>query len=374
MQEATGSAVDSQRVPRVWLVLGDKAGDNVQARSLAGALPWPFIEKHVVPLPQWSTKKPKLEPSIDHLDLDRTDPLEGPWPDLVVTVGRVPTRCALWIKHQTRGACRLVVIGKPRGAIDAFDLVVVASHYVIGPRPNVVQHELPLMFTDETALEEAKRIWAPRLDALPRPLVALMLGGGTRGLILDGAAAERIHDEALSEAENRGGSLFVTTSRRTAPDVVERVRARVRDADRFFAFDVGAKPEDNPYRGLLALADHFVVTLDSLSMLVDVARLGGGLSIAPLDRRASPAEEALIRLRLWRRLDPRHDPIPTSGFEGRLMMHLGRPVHARDMSAVPRSLVARGRAGWLGDPWTEPSGAIDDERERIAARVRALLA
>ena len=41
-------------------------------------------------------------------------------------------------------------------------------------------------------------------------------------------------------------------------------------------------PIENPYQGLLALADHFVVTTDSLSMMVEVARLGRPLSLFAL--------------------------------------------------------------------------------------------
>ena len=104
-------------------------------------------------------------------------------------------------------------------------------------------------------------------------------------------------------------------------------------------FDQGG---DNPYRALLACADRFVVTSDSLSMMAEVARLGHTLAIFTL----SPSR---WRLGAW----------------------LRRP---RNLDALPALLFARGLAVPLGEPFQPPAGPPPDELAEVAARIRALVA
>ena len=48
-------------------------------------------------------------------------------------------------------------------------------------------------------------------------------------------------------------------------------------------------------------------------------------------------------------------------------------MHSRDLSAIPRWLVERGRAVWLGDPPTVPPPFEDEALAAIAARIRAMV-
>ena len=115
--------------PRVWLVLGDKRGDNAQVEVLADALGWPCERKQLVLEPEWVQRKPRVAASLHHLDLERSSRLEPPWPDLVLTIGRRPSMAALWIREQSGGRTRIALIGKPyqvdqlarrlRGLLDA---------------------------------------------------------------------------------------------------------------------------------------------------------------------------------------------------------------------------------------------------------------
>jgi hypothetical protein len=141
---------------------------------------------------------------------------------------------------------------------------------------------------------------------------------------------------------------------------------------RLHVFDANAPPAENPYLALLGLADHFIVTTDSLSMMVEVVDVGKSLALVPLASDAGVFERALERLGLVRPLDPRRDPIPAGGFLVRSLHRLGLPIHTRDLSAIPRRLVERGLASWLGDPRIRPEPGAGDELERIVQRVRRL--
>ena len=76
--------------PRTWVILSDKRGDNGQVDTIVDALPWPVEHKYVHMKPEWVLGKPRYRPSLDHLDLAQSDPIEGPWPDLILTVGGAP--------------------------------------------------------------------------------------------------------------------------------------------------------------------------------------------------------------------------------------------------------------------------------------------
>jgi len=370
--EAAGSERPANS-PRVWLLLGEKRGDNAQIVNLADAIGWDYEVRNVLVKPEWVTGKPRVKPRLDHVDLSRSDPIEGPWPDLVITAGRRLSCVALFIKRASGGSTRLVMVGKPRRLLDEFDLIVVGRHYAVSPAPNVVFHDLPLMQVDPVALDAAKSVWQSRLDEMPKPLTALMVGGPTGGLRFDLDTARDLFEKTLSSVTESGGSLYITTSRRTPPDIVEMLRRDCPSNARLFVFDSDASASDNPYHGLLGLADRFVVTTDSASMMVEVARLARTLAIYPLESETGAFERGLVALRLVRPLSPRTDPQPGGGLRAHMLYRMGRPIHSRDLSAIPRLLVEKGLASWLGDPWVEPGVFEDDELERIAIRIRALV-
>lgn len=324
--------------PRVWLVVGEKPGDNAQVRVIADALGWPFEERHVAMQAPWVRGKPRVRPSLGHVDAERSDPLRPPWPDLVVTIGRRLSMVALWIRQQSGDRTRLVLVGKPRRLARRFDLIVASAQYRAGNRRNVLRLGLPLMRVDEAAVDAAAAAWRERLSQLPRPLVAVLVGGPTKPVRFDAAVARRLAEQLASLAASSRGSLYATTSRRTPPEVVEALAAALPAGTPLYRWRPDAR--DNPYLALLGSADRFVVTSDSPTMMLEVARLGRPLAIFVLPQS---------RGRFWR--------------------GLGR---GRDLEAIPRLLLARGSAVRLGEPFLESVAPPSDELPRVIARIRAL--
>lgn len=363
-----------QSAPLVWLLLGEKRGDNGQVEALARELGWPTVAKHVFVHPQWREGKPRVRPNLDHIDLANSDALEGPWPDLVITAGRRLSSVALWIKEQSQGQTKMVLVGKPRRLLEQVDLAIIAAHYTLPEGPNVIRHDLPFMEVGAERLAEATQTWRPKLADLRRPLVALMVGGRTGGLHFDAEVARELMRQTRECVERMNGSLFITTSRRTPKEVTAIIEAERPEDSRLYVFDPDAGPEDNPYHGLLGLADHVIVTTDSISMMVEAARLGRGLSLFPLAAELGPIETALGRIGLLPPLSPRTDPLPAGGVWARTMFRVGRPRHSRDLSAISRRLVEMGLATWLDEEPFQPAGPFnDDALARVSARVRKLV-
>lgn len=127
-------------------------------------------------------------------------------------------------------------------------------------------------------LRHARQQHAAYFDTLPRPLIALLVGGNTRycdGFTEDHAQSLATRVAAISKT--LGGSLIITNSRRTPAPALKALLAGL-DGIPYQAFD-WQHLADNFYHALLAHADLFVVTGDSLSMCSEAAFTGKPLLV-----------------------------------------------------------------------------------------------
>ena len=147
----------------MWLVIGDKLGDNAQVEIVADALGWPVERKVMRFLTQYQTGKPPFKPSLYHIDKAASAALEPPWPDLVLTVGRRPSMVAMWVKEQSGRRTKVAIIGRPRRMLRDFDLVLATPQYRLPQRDNVVRLDLPLMRVDPAKVAAAAAAWCERL-------------------------------------------------------------------------------------------------------------------------------------------------------------------------------------------------------------------
>ena len=345
--------------PRTWVILGDKRGDNGQVETIVDALSWPVERKYVHMKPKYVLGKPRYRPSLDHLDLDQSDPLEAPWPDLILTVGRRPSMAALWIRKQSGKRTKIVLVGKPSGHMRDFSLVIASAENQMPPLQNFLPTTLPLMRVSPEDVAADAAAWQTRFETLPRPLVALLIGGETNPFIMNRKVAHELVAIAHWVVNELGGTPYVTTSRRTTAEVVEVLRRDLPPEAVFYQWSADA--QENPYRALLGSADGFIVTADSVSMMVEVIYLHKALAIFPLpggwlgrldQRRRALAHWLFNPKRESTRDDWRHA--------------LGRGVHhldffkilsaTRDFAAFHRLLVEKG------------FGAADVGRPRKRAR------
>lgn len=358
---------------RIWILLGDKIGDNNQVDVIAEALGWPAIRKTLRFRPPYDKQKPPFTVSIDHVDPARSDALEPPWPDLILTSGRRPSMVALWVKEQARGRCRVVLIGKPSGMLQRFDLIVMSAQNQLPDRGNVMAIGLPPIRVDYAAIQRVSDAWRERLAGMRRPLIALLVGGPTRPFLLDEEVTGRLMQQVRELLDDTGGSLYVTTSRRTPAAVIDTLASNLPPGGEFYRWQ--PDDADNPYLGLLGNADAFIVTGDSISMMMEVAKLGRPLAIFPLPSPPRPFKARLRSLFARVLLPPAGSPgwrrmLQPLGF---LFYRRGWLGHRRDLSAIHRTLIQRGLAVRLGEPLPPAGGTADDELPTVVARIQGLL-
>ena len=92
-----------ERPPRTWALLGQKPGDNGQVLALAEALGWPFEIRRMAYRPTELITNRLLGVTLLGIDRGRSDPLEPPWPELVITAGRRNEPVARWIQREAGG-------------------------------------------------------------------------------------------------------------------------------------------------------------------------------------------------------------------------------------------------------------------------------
>jgi len=357
--------------PTVWLLVADKVGDNRQVELIADRLTerfgWQVDVRRLAFGDRYRTGKPDFCASRAHVDDAKSDPIEPPWPDAVLTIGRRPSMVALWIKARSHGHTRLVIVGRPRRWLEHFDLIVAAAHHLVPLRENVARLSLPLIAPDRTALERARAQWTPKLAGMPRPIHALFVGGPTKPHVFDAAVADALRTCALDYVRRDGGSLWIATSPRTSSEVADALGRALPPSARLYRWSAGC--DDNPYLGLLACADRFIVTGDSISMLTEVARSGRPLAIYPL-----PNDSGLVdRTRRAIARTAYHDAAPEWWMRAVAQLQaLGLLTLPREVTQIHQRLLADRRAVCAGEPFLPAGTGVDVDIDRIADRVAAL--
>jgi hypothetical protein len=225
---------------------------------------------------------------------------------------------------------------------------------------------MPLHRITPQRLAEAAATWQPRFAHLARPLIAVLVGGNSPPYRLDAAAAARLGKAVTAMAAVAGGSLLVTTSARTSAPAADALRRAIDRPVYFHHWTQDAA--DNPYLAYLALADAIVVTGDSVSMVAEACATdrpvhlfdpGRGWTSMRLASRPRSVREGLL------------------SFDARALLHaalvrLGPARMRRDIGIMLRSLVASGRAAWLGDASPSAAQRPLEDLPHAASRVRAL--
>lgn len=354
--EALGGISVTQ--PLVWCLLGRKAGDNAQVRALAAELGYPTQEKHIDAQPWELLVHLGPRASLAGISAARSSTLAPPWPDLLITAGRRNEPVAHWIKRQSGMQSRLVHIGRPWAPLDSFDLIVTTPQYFLPRRHNIVHNRLPLHRLLPEELQQAGRAFAPLWRDLPRPWIAVLVGGDSGRFVFTQAKARQLGLQCDRLAREHGGTLLITNSPRTPEGVIDALLEQVSVPHYCYRFGEG---EDNPYVGLLALANIFVVTGESMSMLAESASTNKPLLIFDMgDGDAT-----------WWRLRHNYRYKPLSH---RFAMRFGPRRMRRDVARIQQSLIDSQRANWLGaNALATPTVTKDTELADTAARVRQLL-
>ena len=257
--------------PRSWILSEGYAGLQTQAVGLAEAAGLAPELRTLIPRAPWRWISAKAWPVPLRVVRDALTP---PWPDIAITCGGTGGVVGAALR---RHGVAVVQVQHPRIDPRQFEVVVVNRHDDL-TGPNVVVTRTALHRVTPERLAAAAEAWRERFAALPRPLVAVLVGGSNGRFRLDAAVGRRLAEDLAGMMRADRVGLVLTPSRRTDPAVVRVLTETLAPLGAWIWDGTG----ENPYFGMLALADAVVATVDSVSMVSEAVATPAPVLVADL--------------------------------------------------------------------------------------------
>jgi mitochondrial fission protein ELM1 len=254
-----------------WVLSDGRPGMENQCLGLARALGLEPVIKRLSLRAPWGWLPPALQVSPLSGLSRNSDPLRPPWPEVLIATGRRSAAIAAAIRDRAKGRCFAIQIQNPNLDPRRFDAVVAPRHDgLVGD--NVIATLGAMGQITPQKLTKAGEEAPESLLALPKPRVALLVGGPNSAF---GMPAEHMRQRlgaVVRAVTAEGGGLMASASNRT-PGAVKQLLAELPGK---LPATVWRGPEDgpNPYFAMLALADAFLVTADSVNMVCEAAASG----------------------------------------------------------------------------------------------------
>ena len=377
--------------PDIWVLLTHAPGDNDQCLALAEALDRPAAVKRL----DWHMTNPAEDRAMVRGLLADTEEgrqrrreigLHAPWPRLVICNGRRSDKVGFWIKRQSGGHTKVVAIGRARQPVASYDLLVATPQFFLPERANVISLPLPLARRRAANDDHAVAGAGPsNIVPVPKPWFTILLGGETKQFAVSESVLADVARRAQMAADRHGGSVVVSTSRRTPPSSLAAVEG-VLDQPYIYRWS-GAATDENPYQILLRQSAALFVTADSASMILDGA--GSGTPTYVIEFPEQIDLRRRLRRGLFRYIRAAFDGLHTWGLRhvGDRLDRAQEWLHARGILRYPRDLrrihasiykMGLARPAIFFDPSMLPARkAANDLAEisgirEVAARCRAL--
>lgn len=259
----------------IWAVSDGRAGMENQALGIAEAvqrrIPASIVTKRIdidstvekLPRFMWGNPFERLT--------EFSDRMAPPWPDVFIGCGRRVVPFAKSLKQ----FCFTVQTQDPRTNPEHFGMVVPPVHDRL-KGTNV----MPIQGSPNRLSKERLKLEAQLLNmSLPRdmqyktPYAAVLIGGPSKDYRWN-KEAEDLVLRSINAVIKAGHFVLATTSRRTPKAFVEKLRYAFKP-DKMWLWDGEAVgPIENPYFGMLGIADRILVTEESANMITEAAFTG----------------------------------------------------------------------------------------------------
>ena len=202
--------------PVIWMLLDDRVGNRSQCFGVLKALALPYIIKELEYNLLAVMPNRFLGASFWGLTKKSQTVLKEPWPDLVIAAGRRTAPVAREIKYLSGGGTKLVQMMWPGAdGVNDFDLVCVPNHDNIPDAKNILKTTGAASAITASLTAEIGQEHESQYAQYPSPKFALFCGGSTKNRQFTNEMAIDLGRNASDLARVTGGSLLVTTSRRT---------------------------------------------------------------------------------------------------------------------------------------------------------------
>ncbi len=259
-----------------WVISDGKAGMRNQCIGLAERMGLAWEEKVVRLRAPWKQLSPSILRIGNHLaNTADSTPIAPPWPDVVIATGRHSVATSLAIRTASPRTFR-IQIQNPGIRPALFDFIITPRHDRLSAS-NVMTSRGGLHgLTAERLTDAARRAPQVLLD-LPKPRIAVLVGGDNGVYRLDRPTMEKLADN-LAGLARQGYGLMITPSRRTGAENEALLREKLTGLPAFVWDGSG----DNPYLPMLGLADAVIATCDSVNMVTEASVTGKPIHVVDL--------------------------------------------------------------------------------------------
>ena len=250
-----------------WVLTDGKAGDEVQCLGVAEELGLTPQVRRVAPrapfvwLMPWGPIDPREAPARPG------SPIAPPFPDILIASGRRAVPYLRAVKRASGGRTFTAFLKDPRTGTGAADFIWVPQHDKLRG-PNVLATLTSPHRISPKRLADAAGSLPPEIAGLPKPRVALLVGGDSRNHVFTSGDIERF--SGLVESLSCEAHIMATASRRSPAPLSGSLREIVTKSGGWWWDGAGS----NPYVAMLAAADAIVVTADSVNMVGEACATG----------------------------------------------------------------------------------------------------
>lgn len=265
----------TQETPRrVWLLTQGAVGLQNQAIGLAEHIGWPYELKKVNLVKPWRWLPGHWVPSAHTRLTADSNSLTAPWPDLVISCGRLGAAAALGVKRASGGRTFSVHIQNPQLPHHLVDLILPPQHDALSG-PNVIPTRGALHHVTREKMDAAvaeQLISHPELASTKnqKPIIGVLIGGSNATATLTPEKSRQLMSTLVEAAAAQQARLWITASRRTGNANIQAMQSVLAGTAHWF-WD---NEDPNPYMAILGSSDYLVVTGDSVSMVSEAASTG----------------------------------------------------------------------------------------------------
>ena len=279
---------------KIWALLDERAGNTSQTLGVADALGLPYETRDIRFGPLIRLPNPLVWWNTIGITAATRGTLTPPWPDIMITTARRLGLVAAYIKRKNPATftAQIQWTGYPSGMLD---LVATPMHDGIPEGGNVMLTLGAPHRVTPAKLETEAAAWRSILAHLPSPRIAVLIGGSGKPEDFASKHAVALATRSAGLAKATGGSLLITTSRRTGDAMPTQMLPHLDCPHYLYAWQQGGNPPANPYYGFLGLADMVIATGDSVSMISEACATGKPVYVYEGDDFMSRKHKAFVR-------------------------------------------------------------------------------
>jgi len=242
-----------------------------QVEGLAKALDLEFVHEKIELNSFWKLFPPRLTPINNFIFKNKINHDFN----ILISCGRKSVVPSIYLKNKFKNKIMNIHIQDPKVSLNNFDYIVTPEHDDLKSK-NVLSSKGAIHYLTNDELDENENYLKSRIDS-QKKIVAFIIGGPTKYYNYEEKVIDEIFLKIKNNFLNNDYQAIIIPSMRTPKSIIKKSQ------DYFVQGQVVIDNVDKKaYLSALKLADHIVVTCDSISMISEAAITGKPIYVAQM--------------------------------------------------------------------------------------------